>query len=87
MIMAAVSWMVMYDRVSYLNKQTKANARFMKSFREVGADLTMLDRGVGDDVSTLGGRLTAGDADMMRALGALTVSITSVPWRSAIASP
>lgn len=68
MVMAVVSWMVMYDRVRYLNRQAKANARFMKSFREVGSDLTMLDGGSdGDGVSTLGGRLGAADANMMRA--------------------
>src|SRR5262245_55712344 len=45
MILAIVSWVVMYDRASYLNRQAKANARFMKSFRELAADLTMLDQG------------------------------------------
>lgn len=67
MIMAAVSWVVMYDRASYLNKQAKANAQFMKGFREIAADLTMLDRGDADDISSLGGRLTEADAKMMRA--------------------
>lgn len=66
MIMAAVSWVVMYDRASYLNKQAKANAQFMKGFREIASDLTMLDRGDADEVSTLGGRLTEADAKMMR---------------------
>jgi biopolymer transport protein ExbB len=67
MIMAVVSWMVMVDRVSYLNRQAKANTHFMKSFREVAADLTMLDRGDVDDVATLGGRLGEADTKMMRA--------------------
>nr|WP_315838838.1 DUF2341 domain-containing protein [Bradyrhizobium prioritasuperba] len=66
MIMAAVSWVVMYDRASYLNKQARANAQFMKGFREIASDLTMLDRGDADEVSTLGGRLTEADAKMMR---------------------
>ncbi|MDB5608148.1 MAG: hypothetical protein JWP25_5048 [Bradyrhizobium sp.] len=67
MILAAVSWVVMYDRASYLNRQAKANTRFMKSFREIAADLTMLDRGDTDDVATLGGRIGEADAGMMRA--------------------
>jgi biopolymer transport protein ExbB len=67
LIMAAVSWVVMYDRASYLNRQAKANDRFMKSFRENATDLTMLDRGDADDVSTLGGRLSDADIKMMRA--------------------
>ncbi|ABD88467.1 DUF2341 domain-containing protein [Rhodopseudomonas palustris] len=66
-IMAALSWVVMVDRVSYLNKQTRANARFAKSFREVSSDLTMLDRGDADEIATLGGRLSEDDATMMRA--------------------
>jgi biopolymer transport protein ExbB len=67
MILAVVSWVVMYDRASYLNRQAKANARFMKSFRELAADLTMLDQGDADDVSTLGGRIGEADAKMMQA--------------------
>jgi biopolymer transport protein ExbB len=66
LIMAAISWVVMYDRASYLNKQARANTHFMKSFREIAADLTMLDRGDADDVSTLGGRLSKADAKMMQ---------------------
>jgi biopolymer transport protein ExbB len=66
-IMAALSWVVMIDRVSYLSKQAKANARFMKSFREVSRDLTVLDHGDADSVSTLNGRLGPEDAAMMRA--------------------
>jgi biopolymer transport protein ExbB len=67
LIMAAVSWVVMYDRASYLNRQARANAQFMKSFRENATDLTMLDRGDADDVSSLGGRLSDADLKMMRA--------------------
>ena len=67
MIMAAVSWVVMYDRASYLNKQAAANARFMKSFREIADDLTMLDSGEPEDIASLGGRMSASDAKVMRA--------------------
>ncbi|QPF84590.1 DUF2341 domain-containing protein [Bradyrhizobium genosp. L] len=66
LIMAAISWVVMIDKASYLNKQSRANNQFMRGFREIAADLTMLDRGDADDVSTLGGRLTQADAKMMR---------------------
>ncbi len=60
MMLAAVSWVVMYDRVSYLNRQSRANAEFMKSFRELSADLTTMDQGDADDLSNL-------DAKKMRA--------------------
>ena len=66
MIMAAISWVVMFDRASYLNRQSKANARFMKSFREIAADLTMLDSGETEDIATLGGRIGGKDAKLMR---------------------
>jgi biopolymer transport protein ExbB len=65
-VMAALSWVVMYNRATYLNRQAKANAHFMKSFREAASDLTMLDRGDPDDISTLGGRLGAKDVAVMR---------------------
>ncbi|MGO4712924.1 DUF2341 domain-containing protein [Bradyrhizobium sp. 2TAF24] len=66
LIMAVISWVVMFDRASYLNKQAKANAQFMKGFREIAHDLTMMDRGDADEVSTLGGRLGEADAKMMK---------------------
>src|SRR5699024_12302904 len=31
LIMAAISWVVMFDRASYLSRQAKANAQFMRS--------------------------------------------------------
>lgn len=66
MVMAVVSWVVMYDRASYLNRQARANDRFMKSFREIAADLTMIDSGDPDDVASLGGRMDKSDARVMR---------------------
>jgi biopolymer transport protein ExbB len=66
LVMAAVSWVVMLDRTSYLSRQAKANARFMKSFRDVNFDLTLLSRGEIEEVATLGGRLKARDASIMR---------------------
>ena len=42
-IMAAVSWVVMADKVSYVNRITKANAVFVDRFAKVGHDLTELD--------------------------------------------
>lgn len=66
MVLAVVSWIVMYDRVSYLNRQARANARFMKSFREIASDLTVLDHGDADEISSLGSRLTTNDARWLR---------------------
>jgi biopolymer transport protein ExbB len=66
MIMAALSWVVMMDRASYLNRQAKANARFMKCFREADEDFSFLDRGDAGQVATLGGRFAKGDTEAVR---------------------
>jgi biopolymer transport protein ExbB len=66
LIMAALSWVVMMDRISYLGRQAKANARFMKSFREADVDLSFLDRGDAGQIATLGGRLGDGNTDVVR---------------------
>ncbi|MBV9563128.1 MAG: DUF2341 domain-containing protein [Bradyrhizobium sp.] len=65
LVMAALSWVVMLDRASYLNRQAKANARFVKSFHEL--DLDFLETCEDEEVATLGGRLAAGDARKIRA--------------------
>jgi biopolymer transport protein ExbB len=66
LIMAALSWVVMMDRIAYLGRQARANARFMQSFREADADLSFLDRGDAGQVATLGGRLINGDTEIAR---------------------
>jgi biopolymer transport protein ExbB len=58
LIMAVISWMVMYDRATYLNRQARANAFFIGHFREIVDDFATLTRGDADHVATLGGRLT-----------------------------
>lgn len=65
MIMAAISWVVMIDRASYVNRQAKANEQFIKSFRRIAADLTALDHDDDEDVATMGGSLSAREADAM----------------------
>jgi biopolymer transport protein ExbB len=66
MIMAAVSWIVMIDRTSYVNRQSKANEQFIKSFREMATDLTSLDHGDAEDIASIGGRISESEAEMMR---------------------
>ncbi|MEI9923194.1 MAG: hypothetical protein WDN50_06315 [Bradyrhizobium sp.] len=39
--MAVISWFVMFDKARYLNRQSKANANFQRSFRERTAGLTL----------------------------------------------
>jgi biopolymer transport protein ExbB len=39
MIMAVISWFVMFDKARYLSRQSKANAKFQRSFRQGTAGL------------------------------------------------
>ena len=41
-VMSALSWFVMVTKVSYANAADKANDRFLKLFRELGADVSAL---------------------------------------------
>jgi biopolymer transport protein ExbB len=64
-IMAVVSWVVMIDKVTYLNRQSRANAQFMKRFRANAGDLTLLDHGEGDDAEDLDDTVSKADKTMM----------------------
>jgi biopolymer transport protein ExbB len=66
MVMAVVSWFVMARKASYLSRQAKANVRFMKDFREIGGDLTELDRGDRDGKPAGGTKVSAGERRMIR---------------------
>lgn len=68
MIMAVASWIVTFDRATYLKKQANANDRFMKSFRKLADNLTALDRGdVDEGAAVLGSRLSDEEGQMLRA--------------------
>ena len=59
-IMAVISWIVVIDRVSYLNRIAKGNNLFLKHFRGAAADLEgllQLDREESD--ASLGGQVAA----------------------------
>jgi len=58
MIIAVISWTVMFERARYLGRQAKANGRFLDAFRDMGGDLAHLDAVSGEEVATLGGRLS-----------------------------
>ena len=65
-IMAVLSWYVMVNKVRYLNGITAGNETFMKQWRDVVSDLTVLDAGDPEKTRTLGGRLTAASAKKLR---------------------
>ncbi|UFZ03328.1 DUF2341 domain-containing protein [Bradyrhizobium ontarionense] len=66
MVMAAVSWMVMFDRASYLRSQAKANARFLKVYRDPKFDLTVFGSGDAEAVASLAGGIGKRDAIVLR---------------------
>jgi biopolymer transport protein ExbB len=53
MIMAITSWVVMADKVSYVNRIAKANAEFTAQFSHVAYDLTALDAPAATGVKTM----------------------------------
>ena len=66
-VMAVISWIVMVDRVSYLNRADKGNRLFLKYFREGATDLDgllQLDRAETD--ASFGGQLAAKDSKTIR---------------------
>ncbi|MCP4618218.1 MAG: DUF2341 domain-containing protein [Bradyrhizobium sp.] len=67
-IMAVISWVVMVEKVSLLNRTAKGNKLFLKHFREAGSDLDTILR-VDDEDSTapLGAHLDAKARKVMHA--------------------
>jgi len=65
MIMAAISWLVMINKASYLSAIRKGNELFLKEWRHVAADLTVLDHADAESMKTMGGRI---DPENQRAM-------------------
>ncbi len=65
-IMALLSWWVMTSKVRYLNGITKGNEIFMRHWREVSSDLTVLDDDSAETTRTLGGRINAAEGKKLR---------------------
>jgi len=65
MVMAVLSWFVMANRLTYLNRVSKGNSRFLHEWNHLARDLTALKHDDGDNLKMLGGRI---DAKRQRAL-------------------
>jgi biopolymer transport protein ExbB len=65
-VMGCISWFVMITKISYLNGISKGNSVFMKEWRHVAADLTMLDDGDAEKAKSLGGRVDKAGQRAMR---------------------
>ncbi|HEX4084280.1 MAG TPA: DUF2341 domain-containing protein [Chthoniobacteraceae bacterium] len=56
-VMAIVSWTVMFTKGSFLNKNARGSTHFMKAWRHVASDLTVLDGGDMESAKSLGGHV------------------------------
>ena len=65
-VMFVISWYVMYVKVRYLNGIAKGNEIFMKQWRHVASDLTVLDDADVEKSKTLGGRVTKENVKSLR---------------------
>jgi len=59
-IMGIISWYVMVTKFFHLNVVQKSNSDFLKEWRHVATDLTVLDHGEGEAAKSMGGRLKRG---------------------------
>ncbi|MGI9087056.1 MAG: DUF2341 domain-containing protein [Chthoniobacterales bacterium] len=66
LIMACGSWGVMVHKIRYLNAISKGNALFMKQWKHVAEDLTVLDDGDAESFRSMGGRVGAEGQRAMR---------------------
>jgi len=57
LVMSAISWVVMVGKARFLSGIEKGNAHFMKEWRHVATDLSVLDQDDFDKVKKLGGRV------------------------------
>ncbi len=60
-IMAVISWIVMVDKISYLNRVSRGNALFLKHFRDSAMDLDAMLAVDDENFSSLGGKVAAKD--------------------------
>ena len=65
-VMAVISWWVMWSKSAYLNAIARGNAQFMEAWRLVANDLTVLDDASAEKVNTLGGHVDAAGIERMR---------------------
>lgn len=56
-VMAVISWWVMWGKASYINGLAKGNGTFMEAWRHLSRDLTLLDDADVSRVKTLGGHV------------------------------
>jgi biopolymer transport protein ExbB len=66
MLMMILSWYVMITKVRYMNEMGKGNALFLKEWKHVATDLTILDDADSEKSRSMGGRIDAIGIKAMR---------------------
>lgn len=69
-VMATISWAVMIGKVRYLNSISKGNHLFMKFWRQLSSDMTVIDDEDGEKMKTMGGLV---DKDGMKTMRSASV--------------
>lgn len=59
-VMSIISWFVMIGKARYLSRVSLGNERFLKEWRHVASDLSVLDHADDHHANTLGGRVEPG---------------------------
>jgi biopolymer transport protein ExbB len=65
-IMSVISWWIMISKIRLLNRLSAANALFMKAWKGVSRDLTVLDSGDAEVIKSLGGKIEPGGLKKLR---------------------
>jgi len=66
MLMMLLSWYVMITKVKYMNEMGKGNALFLREWKQVATDLTILDDTDSEKSKSLGGRIDSKGWKTMR---------------------
>jgi len=75
-LMSAISWIVMIGKALYLSRAVKGNSRFLKEWRQVATDLSVLEAGNGNKAQE------AEAAETVETAKAVKVSAPKPPARS-----
>ena len=65
-LMIAVGWTVAYKKFIYLGKVEKADKEFLKIWKTVSTDLTVIDHSDGAKIRSMGGTVDADAQDMLK---------------------
>ena len=65
-IMSVISWIVMIGKARFLTRVGAGNSHFLREWRHVASDLSVLDHSDPDHAKSLGGRVNAGAERVMR---------------------